>query len=115
MYEYKARASDGSTHSFLNRQCPYAKIVLHLRIKEIETEIKRLLEANIIKPSLSPHAAPVALVMKKDEGKLPDASPIHNQFYSAVHEARTIAFRRTLEHHEKNKFYYDSNYQASKV
>lgn len=37
--------------------------------KEIEEQINKLLEANIIRPSHSPFAAPITLVMKKDEGK----------------------------------------------
>ncbi|GFU33880.1 hypothetical protein NPIL_698051 [Nephila pilipes] len=35
--------------------------------KEIETQIKRLLEANIITTSHSPYAAPISIAMKKDE------------------------------------------------
>ncbi|GFS85911.1 retrovirus-related Pol polyprotein from transposon 17.6 [Nephila pilipes] len=38
---------------------------------EIETQIKRVLEANIIKPSHSLYAAPVTLVKRKDEGRRP--------------------------------------------
>ncbi|GFT40117.1 hypothetical protein NPIL_645891 [Nephila pilipes] len=46
--------------------------------------------------------------------KLPYPSPIDNQTYTPVHEAKKIAFRDIQEHHEKNKAYYDSHYQASK-
>ncbi len=73
-----------------------------------------MLEQVVIEYNNSPHTVtkftPAYLLF----GNLPFDSPIDQNTYPSLNEARTLAKTRTIEYHQKNKTRYDTKFDESK-